>query len=599
LLRKGKEGIEELRHEAGALGVATQEEADSALELEESQKRLELAHKSVGRTIMQLLMPGLKLLSSIMVSIAKWAHEHPTVIKVAFLGIAAAIAVLGVNAAIAAISMLAISWPLVAIAAGVGLLAAGVAWLAMKWKDLGDGVKVMLGPIAWIVMGVQFLIAKWKEWKAAGEETNTAMGKFFATVVKVWTGIKEAIAEALRTVRDLIENYVGIWIDTFKLIFALFSGDKGKIQEAWSSLMKHMEKTFHIVVNVLIGAFAMYCGFMVRIFKEAWGLIINTLKGHAEDIQNLPQRAFMAYINFSIKAFKEAWELMGAFLRNYIKYVIDIPARAFLNFFGSLIKMFQAAWKQIVNFARSHVADLDPTGLLANKEKARQADEKTAEAEASLAAREKRMAEKHAQPSQPAAPGTPSSPQVGATPPGQPSAAPRPLPGPAPAHPSKPTPVDVRVAVGGSKAPTLPPISTTVKVGTTVTPPTAKPIPAAGPIMAPAVKQAATQMVDIRKQVTQAAKPAPAVAPPAPPGATVVVQTSERTTTKAQELMAYMAQMQKAKATSNTTSSTSKTVNMQNTYNVAAPDPKAAAAEVAKTQTKNADMVDHAMGGIH
>ena len=209
LLRKGKEGIAELRKEAESLGLYTREDAQASLELEEAQKRLELSGKTVGRQIMTLLMPALKWMADKFLEISKWAAAHGDVVRAAFIGIAVA-------ATAAAIAVAAASWEFVLLAAAITAVVVGVAWLVMAYK----------------------------KWDAAGGETTSRLGKFFKFIQDGWLAVKDVFTTYVEQWWEIVKDYVALIEDEFELLFALLSGDPDKVTKAFETFKDDGIKLF-------------------------------------------------------------------------------------------------------------------------------------------------------------------------------------------------------------------------------------------------------------------------------------------------------------------------------------------------------------------
>ena len=240
LLRKGREGVAELREEMGELGVATQAEGEAALELHYAQVKLSASWNTAGRMVMDLLMPALTWLAGKLLEIGKWAKEHPAIIKAGFIGIAVALGILGAAAAAAMVPLSPLVLAITAIAVAVGLIVAGITWLVLKWK----------------------------EWNAAGRETESFFGKFFAFITAAWGAIKDAVVQTFMSIWDIIKDYIQVIADEFEFIVAIFSGDGDRIRKAWGKLCDDLGELFKTLRNVIIFAFAFAIGMLYRMWTE-------------------------------------------------------------------------------------------------------------------------------------------------------------------------------------------------------------------------------------------------------------------------------------------------------------------------------------------
>jgi hypothetical protein len=221
------------------LGVATKEETEDALKLEEAQLDWEDSTNSLGRTIKGLLMPVIKGALEIMNKIAKWAHEHPDEIKAAFIGIAAAIGVVAIALVPVVIELLPIELTVLAIAIAVGLLTYGIVRLTQEWK----------------------------KWAAGGK---TELAGFFEIATKIWKALSNTVLTELRTIWDLVTTYLSIIGDEFSLFFALLSGDDKKIEEAWSKLWHDVLDLFILIRNKLYYEWLVLKNALGSIWKAWW-----------------------------------------------------------------------------------------------------------------------------------------------------------------------------------------------------------------------------------------------------------------------------------------------------------------------------------------
>jgi len=242
LLKKGKDGIAELKAEVLALGVATQEDANRAEELEDAHKALAMSSQKVGRYLLELVVPAITYLSEKMLILSKWAKEHKSVVQAVFMGLAAAITVAGIAAALAAPMIVLVSFKVMLIAAAVGLLVAGFVWL----------------------------IQKWKEWIAGGQKATTTLEKFFTMIMAGWNKIREVVLTVMGSLWNLIKDYVAIIMDEFALLFAIFTGDWEGASKAWDALCKDIVKFFKLAVNMVIYWLLVQKYAVIKSWREMW-----------------------------------------------------------------------------------------------------------------------------------------------------------------------------------------------------------------------------------------------------------------------------------------------------------------------------------------
>lgn len=203
------------------IGTPTREEAEAMEQLERAQKTLGLTQGALGRIIVEMLAPAIKYVTDKMVELAKWANEHPAVIKTAFIGIAAAVSVLGIAAGIAMIPMLGITATLSGIALAVGMIASG---LYMLWQqndswlhDLVDWVK--------------------------------GVGLWFEIV---WDRIGSTVLIVLLALWENIKNIGAVVADVLGLVVALFSMNGERISKAWNKLCGDVNQMFKLMWNGIV-----------------------------------------------------------------------------------------------------------------------------------------------------------------------------------------------------------------------------------------------------------------------------------------------------------------------------------------------------------
>jgi len=224
LHEKGKDGIAELHEEVRKLGVYTKEDAEASEKLEEEQRKLGISMATTGRQIMTLLMPAITWVTEKFLEFSKWAAQHGPLVKSVFVGITAVVAALGAQAAIATVSMIGLTWPILLIAGVVAAVVAGITWLVLKWK----------------------------EWIAGGQEAQSFVGKFFTFVMGVWNSIKDHIMTVLTSLWDMVKDWYQVIADIFGFIWALFMGDDDKIIAAWAKLKSSMEELWVDIRNIIV-----------------------------------------------------------------------------------------------------------------------------------------------------------------------------------------------------------------------------------------------------------------------------------------------------------------------------------------------------------
>lgn len=239
LFRQGKDTIEEWKKEMGDLAITTQEDVDAFEELEDAQKKTAQAKEGIARIIMRTLRPALIWFTQQVEHITVWVNKHGDAVRIAFIGIAAALAVLGLVALKAGIAVLAATWPLVLIAVLVGAVAAGVAWLYSEWKKWTEGGESSLGKL------FAFLKAGWE-----------AVKNLFITQ---WNAIKQ-------TVSDVIDAIVGY----FQFFWSVLTLDPAGMQKAWDKLTSALGRIMKRLFNYILYELGYFIGTMTKAWDAAW-----------------------------------------------------------------------------------------------------------------------------------------------------------------------------------------------------------------------------------------------------------------------------------------------------------------------------------------
>ena len=134
VLRKGSEGIEELKNKAASLGMFTQQEANASEQLKEQWNALGLMGKSLARdTIMGIVMPALKVISDVLEKIGLWAKQHPDGMKATFIGMATGLTAAAIAAAGLTLTLSPVMATVAAASVAIGLLGAGAYEMYVEW----------------------------------------------------------------------------------------------------------------------------------------------------------------------------------------------------------------------------------------------------------------------------------------------------------------------------------------------------------------------------------------------------------------------------------------------------------------------------------
>lgn len=263
MLKLGKEGLAELKAEAGELGQITAENVKQSDELNEAEDRLTVSRTQMGRTIMHLLLPAMTMLADIMGRLAKWANEHAEIVRVAFIGIATAIAVIGINAAWALI-------PTIALASPVYLIA---------------------GALALVGMAIGYVYEEWKKWTKDG---SSWLGGLFALIKQVWAFFtSDQMLNHLYQSWLSIKDALDVVIEAIKFVWAVLTGDGEAAIAAWNkmsdgllTIVDRMMKTMY--VQVLEGMFA-----LLKMWDAEWERLKNSPTEAMNDLMKNPVFRFL------------------------------------------------------------------------------------------------------------------------------------------------------------------------------------------------------------------------------------------------------------------------------------------------------------------
>lgn len=239
VLRENGEQLTKLVAEGQALGAVTKEQAQASIDLDLAQRRIELSGKDIGRTIMHMLLPAIKMFADALKVVSDWARAHPEAIKAAFMGIAAAILVVGAAGLKATLMMLPISLVILAIAAAVGILAAGVTYLYQEWK----------------------------KWTSGGK---TWLADFFGFVTKVWEKIKNYVLTHVYTIWYTIKDFITAVAGYFQLLWGLFTLDGDMISKGWEKLTTALGRIMKRLFNYILYELGYFISTMVEAWDNAW-----------------------------------------------------------------------------------------------------------------------------------------------------------------------------------------------------------------------------------------------------------------------------------------------------------------------------------------
>jgi len=260
LLRKGKDGVRDLKDEMAALGVASTEDVEASEQFHESQIKLDTIQESLGRKFREIVLPLMQKFLNITLKVVKFLNEHASAAKAVFLGLATGVTVLGVASVLATPQ--------------VAALAAAVVAAVSPFLATAAAIAVIVG-------GVTFLISKFKEWQAEGSKTDTTFGRIAAKIMAIWNSIKDYIIGPLMLWWEYFKAQLDVLMDVLDLIFEVLTGNNADVQKAWESLAKDLQNIFGVAFNYIEYMWGRLVHDMQQKMKDGFG---NWLKDWAKGI---------------------------------------------------------------------------------------------------------------------------------------------------------------------------------------------------------------------------------------------------------------------------------------------------------------------------
>ena len=239
LLMKGKEGVAELVEEEKRLGTYTEEEGAKAEEFNDTMENAKIQFAMVGKEVLSSVVPALQGFANILIAIGDWAKKHPAIIKSAIVGITAAVVALSAALVPVVIELLPIELITLAIAAAVGLVAAGVTYLYLEWRKWMDGGK-------------------------------SSLGGFFQFFANIWNNIKGAVMSTLEFLKEIFSQAIQVLKDQFMFFYYIFTGQWGKAVDKFKDLLKDLKTYFTTIFKMLYYEFYLQVYSMQNMWSEAW-----------------------------------------------------------------------------------------------------------------------------------------------------------------------------------------------------------------------------------------------------------------------------------------------------------------------------------------
>jgi hypothetical protein len=239
LLMKGKEGVAELVEEEKKLGTYTEEDGAKAELFNDSMENVKTQFSMVGQKILVLLMPALQMMANALLAIGAWAKEHPQIIQAGIAGIVAAVIALSVALVPLVIELLPIELITLAIAAAVGLVTAGVVYLA----------------------------AEWNKWAHGGKSSLAGLFQF---LYDIWNLIRGHVMVVIGFVKEIFLAYVQTIKDEFMFFYYLFTGQWSKAGDKFKDVLHDLSKVFLYIVKYLYYNFWTFIYEMKNLWSDAW-----------------------------------------------------------------------------------------------------------------------------------------------------------------------------------------------------------------------------------------------------------------------------------------------------------------------------------------
>lgn len=294
-----------LRSQVG--GFAEQQGATGAGAAERLKNNFGELQEMVG----SLLLPTLTKLTNFGVNATVWMQEHETLTKgivIAVGALAGGFAVLNVATGVAnglaalrtlslgtqttataaaaaantglAASTWAVSWPILAIIAGVALLIAGIVVLATHWKQVWAGIQNVTKAVAdWFTSTWTSIMSWWSEkWSGVSAAWNAmwqGMGNFFQGIGNWFQGIFTSIVNWVKNNIGIIAAFIigGPLVGMFAWLYKNNSGFRDFVKDA---------------VQNIINFFAQIPGNVTRFFQSAGDNARNIWNGVTSFFQGIP-----------------------------------------------------------------------------------------------------------------------------------------------------------------------------------------------------------------------------------------------------------------------------------------------------------------------
>ena len=227
-IKQGKSLKETVKQYSNLHGI-TEKQSKIAKEYRKSQDRLNNTLENAKNSIMEYIAPAITWLIDKFKIVVDWMNEHQAFVIGFFGAIAVVISTLYLPAMIkAGIATLAATWPILLIAAAIGIAATAIALLVDDIKTFIEGGDSLTGRI--IEWFKQFSKFSWDKALASWSESLDKMARPFVVlgniISETFTDIKNSVSENFNAIKEIISAIIDTILGTIAKIKDTFNGVK-------------------------------------------------------------------------------------------------------------------------------------------------------------------------------------------------------------------------------------------------------------------------------------------------------------------------------------------------------------------------------------
>ncbi|CAQ85684.1 MULTISPECIES: phage tail tape measure protein [Photorhabdus] len=350
-------GAKELAKEKGLLYKISDRELKQADEYEKSMKKMGLSIDSVKTKIALNLVPSM---TKAVNSFNAWIASNKELItsgltKIIKVGGKVIQVIVNSVRAVNKIVTSTIGWK-----AAIILLVGALAILKRSMI-----MAFITNPITWVIAAIAGLLLLLDDLMVYLDGGDSLFGAFWGPAVK-W--VKDVIKwgqDFYAKYKGIIDNLVSIWSQSFKAMWAIFSGvfqyiwnviklfvglftgDMDLVSEAWAGMTAALMKIWNGLIAYLKAFFAFF-GAMWDIAGKLAGKAFNWIKGRAKSFVSSVGSIFSKVWSYITTPFKKAFKwvlgLFGVSEKDADKYIDNI-GKAFDAVFGFIKAPFENAFK--------------------------------------------------------------------------------------------------------------------------------------------------------------------------------------------------------------------------------------------------------------